>query len=53
MDSSTKLKIAIFSILIMLSFGQTADDDEVNTAIPGYPFKIYSGNISIIKATSS
>ena len=49
MDSSTKLKIVILSIFIMLSYTQTADDDEVVTSIPGYPFKIYSGIKSIIK----
>ena len=52
MDSSTKLKIVMFSIFIIISSGQTADDDEVDTAIPGYPYKIYSGIISIIKDIS-
>jgi hypothetical protein len=53
MNSSTKLKLLLLSILIILSNPQTADDDEVGTSIPNYPYKIYSGIISIIKATSN
>lgn len=52
MNLSTKLKILLLLIFIILSSTQTADDDEVDTAIPGYPYKIYSGIISIIKDIS-
>jgi hypothetical protein len=39
-----KVLVLLFAILTTLVFSQTADDDEVDTSIPGYPFKFYSGN---------
>lgn len=47
--------ITILAILFVLSTPQTADDDEVDTSIPNYPFKIYSGTSHkySLQATSS
>jgi carboxypeptidase C (cathepsin A) len=33
----------LITIFVVSVLGQTADDDEVNAAYPGYPHKFYSG----------
>lgn len=51
MSISQKRRVSwvLFATIIVLSLSQVADDDEVKTSIPGYPYKIYSGIRSIIQ----
>lgn len=43
------LSVLLLALLFTVSISQTADDDEVDTSIPGYPYKIYSGIGCIIQ----
>ena len=47
------LACLLLTTLIVTSLAQTADDDEVNAAYPGYPHTFYSGICSYIKAILS
>lgn len=38
------LKTLIILLALAGAFAQTADDDEVNAAYPGYPHTFYSGS---------
>jgi len=46
---SIKYGVLLLAILSTLVYSQTADDDEVDTSVPGYPHKFYSGITIIIK----
>ena len=37
------VSLLLLALLFTVTISQTADDDEVDTSIPGYPYKIYSG----------
>lgn len=37
------LVLVLLNLVAVVIFGQTADDDEVNAAYPGYPHTFYSG----------
>jgi hypothetical protein len=46
--------LLIFAALVTLTVSQTVDDDEVDTAVPGYPHKFYSGMcIDILRLPST
>jgi len=46
---SMKYGLLLLAILSTMVYSQTADDDEVDTSVPGYPHKFYSGITIIIK----
>ena len=51
MPSSTlPLVLLLLAALAAPALSQTADDDEVDAAYPGYPHTFYSGNSILIKA---
>ena len=47
-----KLVLLVLALLSTMALSQTADDDEVDTSIPGYPYKFYSGRSHPIQAIS-
>ena len=49
----TEKILIVLLFLAVTSLSQTADDDEVDTSIPGYPYKIYSGTYHHMQALSS
>jgi hypothetical protein len=48
-----KVLVLLFAILTTLVLSQTPDDDEVDSSIPGYPHKFYSGNPHLMQDISS
>ena len=46
-NSSKLLLLLLVASMAGTVLGQTADDDEVDAAYPGYPHKFYSGNLII------
>ena len=53
MISKAKSILLLFILIATPALAQTADDDEVDAAYPGYPHTFYSGTIFFIKAISS
>jgi hypothetical protein len=49
---SIKAAWLLFALLIAVSHSTTQDDDEVDTSIPGYPHRFFSGLKHIIQDTS-
>lgn len=47
-----KVVLLAIALLAFTALSQTADDDEVDTSIPGYPYKIYSGMADLIQDIS-
>lgn len=44
--------LILLSTMAAVAMGQTADDDEVNAAYPGYPHTFYSGHYYLTQAIS-
>jgi hypothetical protein len=49
---SMKAAWLLFALLIAMSHSTTQDDDEVDTIIPDYSHRFFSGSIQIIQDTS-
>lgn len=52
MNKYAKTQALLLALFIVFAYAQTADDDEVDVSIPGYPHKFYSGNQYVIKVIS-
>jgi hypothetical protein len=44
--------VLVLALLATTTLSTTADDDEVDTSIPGYPHKIYSGTVHLMQDSS-
>lgn len=45
--------VLVLALLASANSSGTADDDEVDTSVPGYPHKIYSGIVYLMQGLSS
>jgi hypothetical protein len=47
------LKLVLAATLLVAALGGTAEDDEVDTSVPNYPHKFYSGTTHPTQGSSN
>lgn len=48
---ATAITLLLLAFVLKETVCQTADDDEVSAAYPGYPHTFYSGNTHLMQVT--